>query len=489
MEGGGEKTAKTTTEARGLKKGPWTATEDAILTEYVRKHGEGNWNAVQKNSGLLRCGKSCRLRWANHLRPNLKKGSFTPDEEKIIIDLHAKLGNKWARMASQLPGRTDNEIKNYWNTRMKRRQRAGLPLYPQGIKHHQGIDNDDEFEFEFTSFQFQNQDHPNHRQNMIQYTNSCNTSSSSSSLSSSSSQPSKRFCPDPLIPTNPVLNQISDSPVNFQMFSLYNNNSLEQNGNNHVGFSIPLSSSSSSNEFCNPNHILEFISENSDTNNTNKNDIDAMSYSSLLMGDPEMRQTSFPLGLDNTVLELPSNQTTPTHLSTFNTFLDNGVNLDPPAGNSGLLDALLEESQALSRGGHFKDIRVSSSNHSEVQDKRVKLEFENRLIDHLNSSHHSSFGTNPNIYNKYNEPTMVKATVDDDDDLLMSLLNNFPSTTPLPDWYQSEASYLAPSSEILTGNHQGNGRVEPTTALSPSSAVEPMASLGSCYWSNMPSIC
>ncbi|KAL6554094.1 hypothetical protein OROMI_019767 [Orobanche minor] len=114
-----------------LKKGPWTTSEDKILAEYVKNHGEGNWNAVQRNSGLMRCGKSCRLRWANHLRPNLKKGAFTPDEENLIVDLHAKLGNKWARMASQLPGRTDNEIKNYWNTRLKRRQRAGLPIYPQ----------------------------------------------------------------------------------------------------------------------------------------------------------------------------------------------------------------------------------------------------------------------------------------------------------------------------------------------------------------------
>ncbi|KAL5994863.1 hypothetical protein ACLOJK_024920 [Asimina triloba] len=116
-----------------LKKGPWTAAEDAILVEYVKKHGEGNWNAVQKHSGLQRCGKSCRLRWANHLRPNLKKGSFTAEEENKIVQLHAKWGNKWARMATQLPGRTDNEIKNYWNTRVKRRLRAGLPLYPPGM--------------------------------------------------------------------------------------------------------------------------------------------------------------------------------------------------------------------------------------------------------------------------------------------------------------------------------------------------------------------
>ncbi|KAJ8764641.1 hypothetical protein K2173_006723 [Erythroxylum novogranatense] len=114
---------------QSLKKGPWTAAEDDVLMEYVRKHGEGNWNSVQKYYGLLRCGKSCRLRWANHLRPNLKKGSFTPEEERTIMELHAKLGNKWARMASQLPGRTDNEIKNFWNTRIKKRQRAGLPIY------------------------------------------------------------------------------------------------------------------------------------------------------------------------------------------------------------------------------------------------------------------------------------------------------------------------------------------------------------------------
>lgn len=116
-----------------MKKGPWTSAEDSILVDYVKKHGEGNWNAVQKHSGLFRCGKSCRLRWANHLRPNLKKGSFTAEEERLIIELHAKMGNKWAQMAAHLPGRTDNEIKNYWNTRIKRRQRAGLPLYPPEV--------------------------------------------------------------------------------------------------------------------------------------------------------------------------------------------------------------------------------------------------------------------------------------------------------------------------------------------------------------------
>lgn len=96
-EGGGG-----TSQGIVLKKGPWTSAEDAILIDYVKKHGEGNWNAVQKNSGLFRCGKSCRLRWANHLRPNLKKGAFTQEEEQLIVELHAKMGNKWARMAAHV---------------------------------------------------------------------------------------------------------------------------------------------------------------------------------------------------------------------------------------------------------------------------------------------------------------------------------------------------------------------------------------------------
>ncbi|KAJ0267079.1 Transcription factor MYB120 [Hirschfeldia incana] len=150
-----------------LKKGPWTAAEDEILAVYVRENGEGNWNAVQKNTGLARCGKSCRLRWANHLRPNLRKGSFTADEERLIIQLHAQLGNKWARMAAQLPGRTDNEIKNYWNTRLKRLQRQGLPLYPPDIipnhqlhphpHHHHHQQNHQQQQYQHQQMYFQQQ--------------------------------------------------------------------------------------------------------------------------------------------------------------------------------------------------------------------------------------------------------------------------------------------------------------------------------------------
>ncbi|KAH8490370.1 hypothetical protein H0E87_022771 [Populus deltoides] len=162
-----------------LKKGPWSAEEDAMLIEHVNKYGERNWNAVHKISGLPRCGKSCRVRWTTHLRPNAKEGAFSAEEDRIIDELDAQIsasnddeggggelkkgpwtaaedailieyvnkhgegnwnalqkrsfGNKWARMAARLPGRTDNDIKNFWNTRTKRLLRHRLPLYPPEI--------------------------------------------------------------------------------------------------------------------------------------------------------------------------------------------------------------------------------------------------------------------------------------------------------------------------------------------------------------------
>ncbi|KAG8384701.1 hypothetical protein BUALT_Bualt04G0145400 [Buddleja alternifolia] len=105
----------------GVKKGPWTPEEDIMLVSYVQEHGAGNWRAVPTITGLRRCSKSCRLRWTNYLRPGIKRGSFTDHEEKMIIQLQALLGNKWAAIASYLPERTDNDIKNYWNTHLKKK--------------------------------------------------------------------------------------------------------------------------------------------------------------------------------------------------------------------------------------------------------------------------------------------------------------------------------------------------------------------------------
>ncbi|XP_030453932.1 transcription factor MYB8-like [Syzygium oleosum] len=105
----------------GLHRGPWSVKEDGLLIKYIQAHGEGHWKSMPKRAGLLRCGKSCRLRWMNYLRPDIKRGNVTPDEEDLIVRLHALLGNRWSLIAGRLPGRTDNEIKNYWNSHLSKR--------------------------------------------------------------------------------------------------------------------------------------------------------------------------------------------------------------------------------------------------------------------------------------------------------------------------------------------------------------------------------
>ncbi|XP_059643256.1 transcription factor MYB1-like [Cornus florida] len=104
-----------------LNRGSWTAEEDRKLAEVIEVHGAKRWKSIAVKAGLNRCGKSCRLRWLNYLRPNIKRGNISDQEEDLILRLHKLLGNRWSLIAGRLPGRTDNEIKNYWNSHLSKK--------------------------------------------------------------------------------------------------------------------------------------------------------------------------------------------------------------------------------------------------------------------------------------------------------------------------------------------------------------------------------
>nr|AMQ23631.1 myb transcription factor 6 [Silene littorea] len=106
---------------RNIKKGSWTDEEDNLLRKCIDKYGEGSWHRVPQRAGLSRCRKSCRLRWLNYLKPNIKRGQFSEDEVDLIIRLHKLLGNRWSLIAGRIPGRTANDVKNYWNTHLHKK--------------------------------------------------------------------------------------------------------------------------------------------------------------------------------------------------------------------------------------------------------------------------------------------------------------------------------------------------------------------------------
>nr|AIS35925.1 MYB transcription factor 8 [Phalaenopsis equestris] len=174
-------------EKAHTNKGAWTKEEDERLVAYIKEHGEGCWRSLPKAAGLLRCGKSCRLRWINYLRPDLKRGNFTEEEDELIIKLHSLLGNKWSLIAGRLQGRTDNEIKNYWNTHIRRK------LLSRGIDPttHRPLHGQADISFakeEEKGESFVRREEEN---------KSNNSNSNSNSNSSSSSEEPKRWrCPD-----------------------------------------------------------------------------------------------------------------------------------------------------------------------------------------------------------------------------------------------------------------------------------------------------
>ncbi|KAI9111015.1 hypothetical protein K1719_017890 [Acacia pycnantha] len=167
-----------------VKKGPWTAEEDKKLINFILTNGQCCWRAVPKLAGLRRCGKSCRLRWTNYLRPDLKRGLLSDAEENLVIDLHSRLGNRWSMIAAKLPGRTDNEIKNHWNTHIKKKLlKMGIdPVTHKPLKKEEAASQDNSSSAEYLS-----QSDSDH--NQVNVLNSNENSISSSTENSCGDEP------------------------------------------------------------------------------------------------------------------------------------------------------------------------------------------------------------------------------------------------------------------------------------------------------------
>ncbi|NP_001313064.1 transcription factor GAMYB-like [Nicotiana tabacum] len=446
-DGGGLKARNNGGTRQVLKKGPWTAAEDAILMEYVKKNGEGNWNAVQRNSGLMRCGKSCRLRWANHLRPNLKKGAFSLEEERFIVELHAKLGNKWARMAAQMPGRTDNEIKNYWNTRLKRRQRAGLPIYPQDIQ---------------PQLNQQNISIPSPFDNNPQNSNYINNPPLSLL---------DIFNPSTMKPSN-ISNQYqSNNNPSPYLTNNNNNNQFKFFRDPRVRLSLTLASSIRNSQH---SSMVAPVPNNFNQSYSNSMPVPPLQHNYPNFGSTTRPFTGIPSNPNGLILGMgvqnnPSVQSSMPETKTcsrntgsdfMNTTSSDGadnydINPGLSRGNSGLLEDLLEESQALTRVEKieencpieneaikgklvWEEYGLSEEAEDIILTEESTFSFAQEGGDNATPNKHSedssSLNSSSGITTK--EGSLELANQVDED--IMRFLDNFPVGVPVPDWCNDE---------------------------------------------------
>ncbi|CAH2076167.1 unnamed protein product [Thlaspi arvense] len=256
-------------DKNAVKKGPWSPEEDAVLKSYIEKHGTGNnWISLPHRIGIKRCGKSCRLRWLNYLRPNLKHGGFTDEEDYIICSLYITIGSRWSIIASQLPGRTDNDIKNYWNTRLKKKL-----LSKQGKAFHQQL-----------KVKFESQKITSTGQNQILMFHDENTKSPLN-------QTLYNEVVDPSITYFCMEDQVMIQNPNMETFS------WEQN---QVWFGIDDAASSSYHHHSSPS--LNSMSSGSSSIGTNSSL--QMSHSTINNTDHHDQEMLFMTGLENLQVEL-----------------------------------------------------------------------------------------------------------------------------------------------------------------------------------------
>ncbi|CAN4096218.1 unnamed protein product [Withania somnifera] len=399
-----------------------------VLKKYVKKHGEGKWNTVQKNSGLIRCGKSCRLRWANHLSPHLKKGAFSLEEERLIVELHAKLGNKWA---------------------------PGLPIYPQDIQpqNYQQDQNQQQHSTNNIPSPF---DHNHQNSN---YYNNNSPLPLLDIFNPSTMKPSRNIIPHQYQFNN-------NNPISPFLTNAHNNinNQVKFFHDPHVSLSLTLASSMKNSQLSStvgapvPNNFgrgysssvpmppLQHSFPNFTTTprpfpeiSSNPNDLilvnflNCYSYFHQQYGHEHRSVQSF----------MPETTTSSDHADNY--VVDHGLS----RGNSGLLEDLLEESQTLTRAE-----KIIENCPVENEDNKGKLVWEayeltqeaagailteestyNFAHDNATQSKHSQDSTSLNsssgITTKEASLDQLGNQVDDD---IMRFLDNFPLGVPVPDW-------------------------------------------------------